>query len=121
MGRSTPASGGEESRSLRTTEREEQYDLLTAALLGVAVGAAAALLVSAAMPRREVHPVRRALRQGSRIAVRGGRAAMAAPEAVREQLGEYLSTAREAIADTVESELKDLRRAIRRRRRRLGL
>ena len=87
----------------------------------MAVGAAAALLVSASMPRREAHPMRQAMRRGGKLARRGGRVAMAAPEAVREQLGDYLSTAREAIADTVESELKDLRRSIRRQRRRLGL
>ena len=102
-------------------DREEQYDLLTAALLGVAVGAAAAMLVSVSLPRRQVHPLRKAARQGGQLARRSGRAAMAAPEVVREQLGEYLSSAREAITDTVEAELKDLRRSIRRRRRRLGL
>jgi gas vesicle protein len=102
-------------------DREEQYDLLTAALLGVAVGAAAALLVNAAIPRRDVHPLRQAVRRGGKMARRSGRAVVAAPEAVRGQLGEYLKTAREAIADTVESELKDLRRSIRRQRRRVGL
>ncbi len=97
------------------TDREEQYDLLTAALIGVAIGAAAALLVTAAVPRRPPpHPTRRALR-------RGGKAAVAAPAAASRQIGEYLDSAREAIADTVESELKDLRRSIRRQRRRLGV
>jgi hypothetical protein len=108
-------------RNPRELDREEQYDLLTAALLGVAVGAAAAMLVSASIPRRQVHPLRQAARRGGKLAQRGGRAAMAAPEVVREQVGEYLSSAREAITDTVEAELKDLRRSIRRQRRRLGL
>jgi gas vesicle protein len=103
-------------------EREEQYDLLTAALIGVALGAAAALLVNAAVPRdTPTRRMRKAVRRGGKVMRRGGRAALAAPEAVRHQLGEYLDSAREAIADTVESELKDLRKSIRRQRRRLGV
>jgi gas vesicle protein len=101
-------------------DRDEQYDLLTAALIGVAVGAGTALLLSALAPERPVG-VRRAMRKGRKLAARGGKVALGAPEAAREQLGAYLESAREAIADTVEAELKDLRRAIRRRRRRLGL
>ena len=103
-------------------DREEQYDLLTAALIGVAVGAGAALLITAAVPRRPPpHPLRKALGRGGKMVRRGGRVAVAAPAAVSAQVGEYLESAREAIADTVESELKDLRRSIRRQRRRLGL
>ena len=101
-------------------DRDEQYDLLTAALIGVAVGAGTALLISAFVP--EPRPgVQRAMRRGRKLAARGGKAALVAPAAAQKQLGAYLESAREAIADTVEAELKDLRRAIRRRRRRLGL
>jgi rRNA-processing protein FCF1 len=40
---------------------------------------------------------------------------------VVDEVGDYLSTVREAINDTVVGELKDLRRAIRRQRKRVGL
>ncbi|HEY9449111.1 MAG TPA: hypothetical protein VIQ60_05130, partial [Gemmatimonadaceae bacterium] len=42
-------------------------------------------------------------------------------EEVGESLGEYISAARETIDDAVSRELKDLRKAIRRRRKRLGV
>ena len=38
-----------------------------------------------------------------------------------EAIRDYADSAREAIADTVEEELRDLRKAIRRQRRRLGV
>jgi len=118
--RSTLGSAREGGPDARDMDRDEQYDLLTAALIGVAVGAGTALLLSALVPERPTG-VQRAMRRSRKLAARGGRAALAAPEAAREQLGAYLESAREAIADTVEAELKDLRRAIRRRRRRIGL
>lgn len=37
------------------------------------------------------------------------------------QVGEYLESAREAISDTVSQELAELRKAVRRRRKRLGV
>ena len=119
--RSTPGSaraGGPDGRDM---DRDEQYDLLTAALIGVAVGAGTALLLSALVPERP-RPTRmqRAMKQGRKLAGRGG-SGRVLPAAAREQIGAYLEGAREAITDTVESELKDLRRALRRRRRRLGL
>jgi hypothetical protein len=40
---------------------------------------------------------------------------------IRHQVSDYLGRAREAIDDAVESELHDLRRAIRRQRKRLGV
>jgi hypothetical protein len=42
-------------------------------------------------------------------------------DAVREELGDALDSAREAVADVVETELRDLRKAIRRQRKRLGV
>lgn len=103
-------------------DRDEQYDLLTAALIGVAVGAGAALLVSAAMPHRPP-PTRmqRAWRHGTKVVRKQGVKGLIAPDSLRDQVKEYLDTARDTVTDTVESELKDLRRAIRRQRRRLGL
>ena len=41
--------------------------------------------------------------------------------AIEERLRDYFDTARDTIENVVESELKDLRKAIRRRRRKLGL
>ena len=67
---------------------------------------------------------------GARMAGRGARVAWdrgvdawdRIPRAeIQERLGEYFDTARDAIDHVVESELKDLRKAIRRRRRKLGL
>lgn len=42
-------------------------------------------------------------------------------EEIGESLGEFMDEARERIAETVESELKDLRKAIKRQRRKLGV
>ena len=42
-------------------------------------------------------------------------------EDVREQVGDYLESARNAIAETVEHEIRDLRKAIRRQRKKLGV
>ena len=42
-------------------------------------------------------------------------------DTVREEIGDALDSAREAVADVVESELRDLRKAIRRQRKRLGV
>jgi hypothetical protein len=39
----------------------------------------------------------------------------------RDNVADYLGRARDAIDDAVESELKDLRRAVRRQRKRLGI
>ena len=42
-------------------------------------------------------------------------------EDIGESLGAYLETARETIDDTVSRELKGLRKAVRRQRKRLGV
>jgi hypothetical protein len=42
-------------------------------------------------------------------------------EEIADHMSEYVGRARDAIDDVVESELKDLRRAIRRQRKRLGI
>lgn len=134
-----PRRGGEE------VSREEDLDLLTAALIGLTVGVGITLLVRAGMPSR---------RQGFRgmgLAGRGaelaslagiagaGMARKAASGARRgfergreiaedisldgvgEQLHDYFEAAKAAVEDTVSGELQDLRKSIRRRRRRLGI
>jgi hypothetical protein len=103
--------------------------------LGLAVGAGIALLLRRG-PRgkRPVSAVIRAAEAGARQAGRygrqGARWAAERGEALKESLpteeigeaiGSYLASARDAIEDVVEQELKDLRKAIRRQRKRLGV
>ena len=42
-------------------------------------------------------------------------------DTIRDEIGDALDSARETVADVVESELRDLRKAIRRQRKRLGV
>ena len=125
--------------------REAQYDLLTAALLGLAIGAGTTLLLRRGPSgNRPIGPAWRLARSGAlsgarlagsgalsgaRMASKGARFAWdrgvdAWDRIPREEIGErvreYFDSARETIDDLVESELKDLRRAIRRRRKKLG-
>ena len=149
-------------------EREQQYDLLTAALIGAAVGAGITLLVRRGPSgRRPLVPVLRYSGRGAALAGvavmecekwAGGRglegarwagsraaegARWAAPRARRgfdtaverggelieripaddmvNQVREYVDTAREAINDVVKDELNDLRKAVRRQRKRIGI
>jgi gas vesicle protein len=119
--------------------RDQQYDLLTAAVLGAVIGAGAALLLRQGPGgRRPISPIARmaggaaadaarwagkSSRRGAQWAAkRGGEVWDRVPvDAVRDELGDALDTAREAVADVVESELRDLRKAIRRQRKRLGV
>jgi hypothetical protein len=149
-------------------EREQQYDLLTAALIGAAVGAGITLLLrKGPSGSRPVGPLVRYAGRGAAIAGlaglegakwaggrglegarwAGGRAAegarWAAPRAKRgfnsavergeeladripvdamvEQVRDYVDTARDAINDVVKDELNDLRKAVRRQRKRIGI
>lgn len=126
--------------------REEEYDLLTAALIGVAVGAGITyMLRRGPSGRRPVSPVMMGMGRGAtwagKNAMRAGRSGgrLAAKygaemwdrvprEEIREtvadyrdNVADYLGRAKDAIDDVVESELKDLRRAVRRQRKRLGI
>ena len=123
----------------RANARDQQYDLLTAAVLGAMIGAGAALLLRRGPSgRRPLSPVARvaggAAVSAARWAGKGGRrgARWAAKrgeqlwdrvpvDAVREEIGDAVDSAREAVANVVESELRDLRKAIRRQRKRLGV
>ena len=115
--------------------REQQYDLLTAALLGLAIGAGTTLLLRRGPTGgRPISPAlrwagRRA-REGARVAGRGARYAWdrgvdawerIPREEIEERMRDYFESARDAIEHAVEDELKDLRKAIRRRRKKLGL
>jgi len=118
---------------------ESEYDLLTAALIGVTVGAGLTyMLRRGPSGRRPVSPVMQGMGRGakwagrgaSRLGTAGARWAAhrgedlwdAIPrEEIHDRVSDYMGRAREAIDDVVESELKDLRRAIRRQRKRLGI
>ena len=125
---------------------DEQYDLLTAALLGVALGVGATLLLRRGPGgNRPIGPMLRAAGRGARAAGKGSAAGLmwagthgargakwAGEQAgdlwdrmpmdeIQDRLGDYLESAKDAIEDAVESELSDLRKSIRRQRKRLGL
>jgi hypothetical protein len=118
---------------------DHEYDLLTAALIGITIGASVTyLLRRGPSGRRPVSPMVDGIGRGAawtgRKAARLGRsgARWAARrgedlwdriprDAIRDQVSDYVGRAREAIDDVVESELHDLRRAIRRQRKRLGV
>ena len=118
---------------------DHEYDLLTAALIGITIGAGVTyLLRTGPSGRRPVTPVFNGIgrgaswagRKAARLSRRGARWAARSGEdlwdrvpheEIRDQVSEYLGRAREAIDDMVQSELHDLRRSIRRQRKRLGV
>ena len=149
-------------------EREQQFDLLTAALLGAAVGAVVTLMFrSGPGGRRPIGPLLSATGKGAKWAALAGlegarwagdRAAPGASwaadrgrdgarwagersakgyraarergeelveslpvEEVAESVREYVDGAREAINDVVRAEMNDLRKAVRRQRKRIGI
>jgi gas vesicle protein len=149
-------------------DRDQQFDLLTAALLGAAVGAVVTLLFRVGPSgRRPISPVIGAAGRGARLAglagLEGARWAgeRAAPGArwmadqgresakwaakrtargyraaqergadlmddlplddVADSVREYVDTARDAINDVVRAEMSDLRKAVRRQRKRIGI
>jgi hypothetical protein len=118
---------------------DEQYDLLTAALIGLAIGVGTTLLVRRGPSgSRPVSPVLRTAARGAKwaglgAARLGARGASWARDAggelwdriprdeIRDHVREYMGKAHEAIDDVVETELRDLRRALRKQRKRLGI
>ena len=119
--------------------RDQQYDLLTAAVLGAMIGAGAALMLRRGPSgRRPLSPIARAAggaavgaarwankrgRRGARWAAKRGADLWdrVPVDTIRDEIGDALDSARETVADVVESELRDLRKAIRRQRKRLGV
>lgn len=128
-----------EARAEADEGHEHEYDLLTAALIGATIGAGLTyILRRGPSGSRPVSPVMRGLgksakwagRNATRWGRRGGRWAAdrgqdawekIPREEIADHMSEYVGRARDAIDDAVESELKDLRRAIRRQRKRLGI
>jgi hypothetical protein len=82
--------------------RRRNAEVVTAAIVGAAVGAGLVYLLS-------------------QRAGRGSRALGPMMRRFRRNMAEYVGNAREVIDDAVESELKDLRRSIRRQRKRFGV
>jgi hypothetical protein len=131
--------GVEERMNRGTVGSDEQYDLLTAALIGLVIGVGTTLLVRRGPSgRRPVSPVLRGAALGAkwaganaaRLGARGATWARDAGEElwdripraeIREHVRDYLGRAQETIDDAVEHELRDLRRALRRQRKRLGI
>jgi gas vesicle protein len=149
-------------------ERDQQFDLLTAALLGAAVGAVITLMFrTGPSGRRPISPVLSATGKGAKWAALAGldsarwagdRAAPGARWAadrgrdgarwagdrassgyraardrteeladaipvddIADSVREYVDGAREAINDVVRAEMTDLRKAVRRQRKRIGI
>ena len=133
--RPTAGRGRASARGREDQTPRDEFDLLTAMLMGVAIGSAITLLFRRG-PRgqRPVRAVLRAAGTGAAAAGRyGARGArwvgergeelwdrVPADEIV-EQVGDYLQAARETINDVVSEELRDLRKAIRRQRKRIGI
>lgn len=118
-------------------EKHDELDLLTAALLGAMVGAGAALMFGRLGGGRKKTLRRRvstAAQTGAKRARGWGRrsAKWAASTGedlidrvpaneVRKQVADYFENVKEAIDDTVSHELDDLRKSIRRQRKKLGV
>jgi hypothetical protein len=108
------------------TGLDGNYDLLTAALLGVAIGVGTTLLLRRGPSGRS--PIALGAR-GAAVPIRvAGRRVVGAfreptgrRAAIERQVRSFMEAARERIDDAVESELRDLRGALKRQRKRLGL
>jgi hypothetical protein len=136
-------SGGDRAANGRETEaaanHETEYDLLTATLIGITIGAGVTFMLRRGPSgKRPVSPIVTGLGRGAGWAGRRAANAGAAGarwaahqggdlwdrvprDEIREHVSDYMGRAREAIDDVVESELRDLRKAIRRQRKRLGV
>jgi gas vesicle protein len=133
-----PRSGGQNrasnGRDAASRGEREQYDLLTAAVLGLVAGAGIAMLLRGRRKRTPRDLAREAGAMAGAAAGRAGRrgakwAANRGEEMwdkipfddIGDSIGEYVQNARETIDETVSHELNDLRKAIRRHRKRLGI
>ena len=119
--------------------RESEYDLLTAALIGVTIGAGLTYMMRRGPSGRRpispvVEPVGRgagwAGRNAARLSKRGAHWAAeqgeelwdrVPSEKIVQRVSDYVVRAHDAIDDAVAAELKGLRRSMRRQRKRFGL
>lgn len=129
-GRSRVSNG----RGAAGRDESEQYDLLTAAVLGLIAGAGVAMLLHVRRKRTPRTLAREAGAMAGAAAGRAGRrgAKWAAERGeemwdkipfddISESIGEYVQNARETIDEMVAHELNDLRKGIRRQRKHLGI
>lgn len=113
---------------------DREYDLLTAAVLGLVAGAGIAFLLRGRRKRTPRALAREAGAMAGAAAGKAGRrgARWAAErgeemwdripfDEIGDSIGEYAHNARQAIDDTVSHEMNDLRKAVRRHRKRLGI
>ncbi len=115
--------------------RDAQFDLLTAALIGAAIGATATLLLRRGPSgERPMSPLLRGASRASRYAFRAGASGASwarkrggeiveniPVERIEHDVRETIGSAQERLDGLVRSELRDLRRAIRRKRKQLGI
>jgi len=127
---------GRKSGVLRRRGRNDQSaDLLLAIGVGLALGAGLALVARERARRRRPMArferlARRGAKEARRLRDRGTKWAVEHGEALRDgvpvseigdSVADYLETARQSIDDAVNREIRDLRKAIRRERKRLGV
>ncbi|HEY7894629.1 MAG TPA: hypothetical protein VIC24_06990 [Gemmatimonadaceae bacterium] len=119
----------------RRGKNDPSADLLLAIGVGLAVGAGLALVARERARRRRPAArferlTRRGVKEAKRLRDRGMQWAAHQGDALRDNahvseigdsVAEYLETARRTIDDAVTREIRDLRRAIRRERKRLGV
>ena len=115
--------------------REAQYDLLTAALIGAAIGATATLLLRRGPSgRRPIEPVLNGAGRAGKSALhasatgakwareRGGELLDRIPtDRIERDVRDTVGAARDRIDGFVQHELRDLRRALRTQRKRMGI
>src|SRR5690242_1041554 len=114
--------------------RDHEFDLSTALVIGAAVGLAATFLLRRRHRGQSImmdleSGMHEARRTGRTIAKKARRTMHRGAEFVDDrslgdlgdQIHDYVEAAKGAIVDTVSGELRDLRKAMRRRRRRLGV
>jgi len=127
---------GRKSGALRRHGRNDQSaDLFLAIGVGLALGAGLALVARERARRRRPMArlgrfARRGVKEARRLRDEGTKWAVERGEALRDgvpvseigdSVAEYLETARQSIDDAVNREIRDLRKAIRRERKRLGV
>lgn len=123
----TPRGAGRGRGSARagggTTSRDADYDLLTAALIGVAIGVGTTLLLRSGPSGHSpaVTLVRGAGRAGRQLLPQRGSRTQRLRRLVKRQVADYADAARAHVDELAAEELAALRRAIRRRRKQLGL
>jgi gas vesicle protein len=125
-GRVEPKAEGK--HAVARIDKNAQYDLLTAALIGAAVGVSATLLLRGSPKTRRafdpaIDAARKAGRKGARWARERGEALWdrVPHEDIAESVRGYAESAREAVDRAVDREIRDLRKQLRRQRRRIHL